>query len=319
MTNSLQLNQRATAIADQMAADALRLGIAVHTLDNGARILDCGINVTGGLEAGRLFAEVCMGGLGTISFNSISLDGWWLPGLVVHTAHPVEACLASQYAGWMLKHADYFAMGSGPARSVIRAETKLYDELNYTEPSDVAVLTLETRTLPTEDVASYVAERAHVRPEALTLLVAPTASTAGSVQIAARVVETALHKLHTLGFDIHKVMSGFGTCPLPPIAKSDARAIGRTNDAVLYAGQVHLTVRAEDAELKALVSQIPASTSKDYGKPFYDTLKAAEFDFYKIDPLLFSPAEIFLNNVTSGNTFQAGQINVDVLRQSFMP
>ena len=319
MTNSLHLNQRATAFADQMTGDAERLGIAVHTLANGTRVLDCGINGASGLEAGRLFAEVCMGGLGTLSFNSISLDGWWLPALVVHTAHPVEACLASQYAGWMLKHNDYFAMGSGPARAVIRAETKLYDELNYTEQSDVAVLTLETRALPTAEVAAYVAERAHVQPDALTLLVAPTASTAGSVQIAARVVETALHKLHTLGFDIHKVISGFGTCPLPPIAKSDARAIGRTNDAVLYAGQVHLTLRAEDAELKALVSQIPASTSKDYGKPFYDTLKAAEFDFYKIDPMLFSPAEIFLNNITSGNTFQAGQINVDVLRQSFMP
>ena len=319
MTNSLQLNQRATTIAAQMAAQAEGLGIAVQTLSNGTRVLDCGINVTGGLEAGRLFAEICMGGLGVISFNSLSLDGWWLPALTVHTAQPVAACLASQYAGWMLKHNDYFAMGSGPARAVIRAEAKLYDELNYAEQSDVAVLTLETRTLPTEEVVAYVAERARVKPDALTLLVAPTASPVGSVQIAARVVETALHKLHTLGFDIHKVIAGFGTCPLPPIAKSDARAIGRTNDAVLYAGQVHLTVKAEDAELKELVAQIPASTSKDYGKPFYDTLKAAEFDFYKIDPLLFSPAEIFLNNVTSGNTFHAGQINIDVLRQSFMP
>ena len=159
MTNSLHLNQRAATIADQMTGDAERLGIAVHMLTNGTRVLDCGINVAGGLEAGRLFAEVCMGGLGTLSFNSLSLDGWWLPALVVHTAHPVEACLASQYAGWMLKHNDYFAMGSGPARAVIRAEAKLYDELNYAEQSDVAVLTLETRTLPTAEVAAYVAER----------------------------------------------------------------------------------------------------------------------------------------------------------------
>lgn len=302
-----------------MVEQAEVLGIATHTLPNGARVVDCGIHARGGLEAGRLFAEVCMGGLGTISFNSISFDSWWLPALTVHTAHPVESCLASQYAGWMLKHEDYFAMGSGPARAVIRAEAKLYDELQYEEQADAAVLTLETRALPTEAVAAYVAERAHVKPDALTLLVAPTASMAGSVQIAARVVETALHKLHTLGFDIHKVIAGFGTCPLPTIAKNDARAIGRTNDAVLYGGQVHLTVQADDAELSAVTPRIPAATSKDYGKPFYDTLKAAEFDFYKIDPLLFSPAEIFLNNVTTGNTFHAGQVNVDVLRQSFLP
>jgi methenyltetrahydromethanopterin cyclohydrolase len=80
---------------------------------------------------------------------------------------------------------------------------------------------------------------------------------------------------------------------------------------------VHLTVRADDAVLEELTSRVPASTSADYGEPFYNTLKRFEFDFYKIDPLLFSPAEISLTNVASGRTFRAGQVNADVLWQSF--
>ncbi len=314
---NLSLNRRALRLADQLAADAEAYGVAVHTLANGTRLIDCGIAVPGGLEAGRLFTEICMGGLGRVSYATTVLDGWWLPAVQVATDHPVTACLAAQYAGWAVQRDGYFAMGSGPARSLIRAED-LYQELEHQEQADVAVLCLETRTPPTPELADYIAERAGVAAAALTLLVAPTASTVGGVQVAARVVEVALHKLHALGFDLRQILTGFGTAPLPPIAKSDPRAIGRTNDAVLYAGQVHLTVRADDAALEALVPRVPAATSPDYGAPFYATLKRFEFDFYKIDSLLFSPAEITLTNVASGRTFRAGQVNAAVLRQSFL-
>jgi methenyltetrahydromethanopterin cyclohydrolase len=209
-------------------------------------------------------------------------------------------------------------MGSGPARALVRAETALYDELGHAEQAEVAVLCLESRALPGAEVADFVASRAGVAPQALTLLVAPTASLAGGVQVAARVVETALHKLHTLGFDVRQVVSGFGVCPVPPVAKDDARAIGRTNDAVLYGGRVQLTVRGVDAELEALLPRLPASASPDYGTPCYETLKRANFDFYAIDPLLFSPAEIALTNAISGRTFQDGAINADLLRRSFL-
>jgi methenyltetrahydromethanopterin cyclohydrolase len=313
----LSVNKRALKLADHLSADAEGFGVAVTTLSNGTRVIDCGIAAPGGYEAGRVFAEICMGGLGFVSFTSMTIGDWWLPALSVHTDHPATACLASQYAGWAIQKDGYFAMGSGPARALIRAE-KLFDELEHVEHANVTVLCLETRTSPTPEIADYIAERAGLAPPALTLLIAPTASTAGGVQVAARVVETALHKLHALHFDLRKVLSGFGTAPLPPTAKNDPRAIGRTNDAVLYAGRVHLTVRADDAELEDVVPRVPASTSADYGSPFYDTLKRFEFDFYKIDPLLFSPAEISVTNVSSGRSFHAGQINAEVLRQSFL-
>jgi len=232
------------------------------------------------------------------------------------TDHPALACLGAQYAGWQIKRDDYFAMASGPGRALIRAED-LYDDLDVDERASAAVLALETRDEPPDDLAASVAERAGVAPRDLTLLFAPTASLAGGVQVAARVVETALHKLHEIDFDVRRIVSGFGTCPLPPVAKSDPEAIGRTNDAVLYGGRVELTVDADDDELGGVVERVPSSSSKDHGEPFGTVLEAADWDFYKIDPLLFSPAEVRLVSVRSGRSFAAGGVEADVLERSF--
>src|SRR3954462_9030658 len=252
------LNDRARDLADRLVADADALRVAVRTLSGGTRVVDCGSAVPGGLEAGRRFAEITMGGLGSVAFTPLALDGRWFPGLTVVTDHPALACLASQYAGWQIKRDDYFAMASGPGRALIRAED-LYDDLDVDERASAAVLCLETRDAPPDELAVSVAERAGVAPGDLTLLFAPPASLAGGVQVAARVVETALHKLHEIDFDVRRVVSGYGTCPLPPVAKDDGAAMGRTNDAVLYGGQVELTVDADDDEIEAIVERVPSS------------------------------------------------------------
>jgi methenyltetrahydromethanopterin cyclohydrolase len=310
------LNGRAQDLADRLVAEADALRVTVTTLEGGTRLIDCGSAAPGGLEAGRQFAQICMGGLGWVSFAPVVLEGRWLPGLTVVTDRPALACLASQYAGWRLDRDDYFAMASGPGRALIRAED-LYDDLDVDERARTAVLCLETRDSPPEPVAGYVAERAGVATEDLTLLFAPTASLAGSVQVAARVVETALHKLHELEFDVERVVSGFGSCPLPPVARTDPEAIGRTNDAVLYGGQVELAVEASDEELEAIAPRLPSSASRDHGEPFGSVLERAGWDFYEIDPLLFSPAEVRLTSVSSGRSFHAGGVDIDVLERSF--
>ncbi len=313
---NLSLNKRAWALADQLAADVDVLNVVVTTLPNGTRLIDCGVNVAGGYEAGRIFAEVCMGGLGRVAITELQIADWTIPAVTVRTDHPETACLAAQYAGWSVQREKYFAMGSGPARGLVRNE-KLFDELHHKEQSDVAVLCMETRVLPDAAIADYIAQKAGVASDKLTLLVAPTASIVGGIQISARVVETALHKLHALNFAMDKILNGFGAAPIPPIAKNDARALGRTNDALLYGGQAHLTVRTEDAELEGLIERVPASASSDYGAPFYDVLKRFDFDFYKIDMMLFSTAEISMTNISTGRTFRAGHINSELLRQSY--
>lgn len=244
-----------------------------------------------------------------------------MPGVRVTAGRPVEACMAAQYAGWFVKapvegQKDYQAMGSGPARGLYGKEA-LLQELDLTESSDVAVLALESDILPNDEVACWIAEKCGVSPERLTLLVAPTASLVGSVQVAARVVETGLHKMLEIGFDISTIKSGFGVCPIAPIAQDNLRAIGRTNDAVLYGGQAWYTAEAGADKIEAIINQLPASSSKDYGTPFYDLFRRYDCDFYKIDPLLFSPAEIYINDLNSGRTFHAGRVNPDILGKMF--
>jgi methenyltetrahydromethanopterin cyclohydrolase len=316
MTN-LGMNERASALADACVSRAEELRVTVGELACGARVIDAGINVPGGLAAGRMLAEICMGGLGHVTLTSVAIDGESWPGVHVWTDHPADACMASQYAGWAINPEGFFAMGSGPLRAKARVEKELFGKLGYVEDAARGVLVLEGRTLPTDDVARWIASKAGIDPGGLTLVIAPTASLAGGVQIVARSIETGLHKMDTLGFDVRKVVSAIGTAPLPPVAKSDMRAIGRTNDCVLYGAQARYTVRADDAELVSLAERLPSSSSADYGTPFYDTFKRYDNDFYKIDPLLFSPAEVWLTSVSSGRTFHAGHLNPGVLRESF--
>jgi methenyltetrahydromethanopterin cyclohydrolase len=312
----LGMNERAWARADAAVARAAELRIVTRTLTHGARVIDAGIDTPGGLAAGLLLAELCMGGLGHVSFSPLSLGGESWPGVQVWTDHPAESCMASQYAGWAINPDGYFAMGSGPLRARARVEKELFGKLGYAEDAARGVLVLETATLPTTDVVQWVAGKSGLEPAALTFAVAPTASLAGGVQVVARVVETGLHKMDTLGFDVRRVVSAIGTAPLPPQAKNDLRAIGRTNDCVLYGGRACYTISAGDDELEQLAAQLPASASRDYGTPFFDIFKRYDNDFYKIDPLLFSPGEVWLTSAVSGRTFKAGRINIDVLRTS---
>ena len=313
-----ELNERAWQIADAMATNAGQLRVAVRKLPGGARVIDAGIEVPGGFGAGRALAEICTGGLADIAYPPIPIGGDTWPGVRVWTDHPAVACMASQYAGWAIQVGKYFAMGSGPLRAHARVEKELFAKLGYAEQAQRGVLVLETRALPTDEVAAWVGQKAGLAPQQLTFVAAPTASLAGGVQIAARILETGLHKMDTLGFDVTKIVSGIGTAPLPPVAKNDLRAIGRTNDCILYGGQARYTVNADDAELAALVPKIPSSASKDYGTPFYEIFKRYDSDFYKIDPLLFSPAEVWLTSVQSGKTYHAGHLNPEVLRASLL-
>ena len=310
------MNERAWALADACVERAAELRLAVRTLANGARVIDAGVAAEGGFGAGRVLAELCMGGLGRIEYVPVTIGADLWPGVQVWTDHPAAACMASQYAGWSINPEGFFAMGSGPLRARARVERELFEKLHYAETGPRGVLVLETRTLPTDAVAAWVAAKAGISPAGLTMVVAPTASLAGGVQIAARVLETGLHKMDTLGFDVTRVVSAMGTAPLAPTASSDMRAIGRTNDCILYGGQARYTVRGEDDELGELAARLPACDSGDYGTPFYDIFTRYANDFYKIDPMLFSPAEVWLTSATSGRTFHGGRLNPDVLRAS---
>jgi methenyltetrahydromethanopterin cyclohydrolase len=313
------MNGLAWELADELAEQEERLRVKVTTLPGGARVIDAGVDVPGGFNAGLALSEICMGGLGDVAYTPLQIGGLTWPGVTVWTDHPAVSCMASQYAGWSVSVGKFFGMGSGPLRAHARVETELFEKLGYEEEAGRGVLVLESRALPTDEVADWVAGKARLTPADLTFVVAPTASLAGGVQISARILETGLHKMETLGFDVRRVVSAMGTAPVPPVAKNDLRAIGRTNDCILYGGQARYTIRAGDAELAELAEKVPASASRDYGTPFYDVFQRYEGDFYKIDPLLFSPAEVWLTSSESGRTFHAGHLNPEVLTASCYP
>jgi methenyltetrahydromethanopterin cyclohydrolase len=207
-------------------------------------------------------------------------------------------------------------MGSGPARALSLKPKEVYEKIGYTDSSDVAVLVLETSQEPPEEAVAKICEGCNVSPESLFLVLAPTSSVAGSVQISGRIVETGLHKLTELGLDPKLVTNACGYAPIAPVHPKLAQAMGRTNDAIIYAGTAYYAVNADDEELKGLLEKAPASASKGYGKPFMEIFKEAGYDFYKIDPGLFAPAVFVINNSKTGKTFRAGKTDIEVFKKS---
>ena len=312
----MNLNDRALRLADRLAADAATLRVSVSQAAASPRLIDCGVQAEGGLAAGLALARVCLADLADVTLTPPSVAEMAYPLVQVVTDHPVLACMASQYAGWQVSVGKFFAMGSGPMRAAYGKE-ELFEHISGRETATSAVGVLETRKLPTEEVIAHLAGKLQIAPNRMTLLSAPTASIAGTVQVVARALETALHKLYELKFDLSQVVSGVGVAPLPPVAADDMAAIGRTNDAILYGGRVTLWVRADDDRLAEVGPQVPSSASRDYGAPFGEIFQRYNHDFYKIDPLLFSPAEIVFHNLRTGRSHAFGRTSPDVLRRSF--
>ena len=311
----MKLNRRAALRCEQMIEQQSLLRIAAVREEGGARVIDCGVHLPGGLEAGRALAEVAMADLGRVEFVPRRADLGAGLAVLVRTDHPLAACMAAQYAGWPIAGEKFFAMGSGPMR-VLRGREELLEHIGWKEQASQAVGVLECAKLPSGEVCEHVASECHVDVEHLTLLVAPTASLAGTIQVVARSVETTLHKLHELKFDLSRIVSAAGSAPLPPIAADDLTAIGRTNDAILYGGDVTLWVRGDDEDLRTLGPQIPSSSSSDFGQPFADLFERYDRDFYKIDPLLFSPALVTLINLETGCRHEFGKLRPDILARS---
>lgn len=310
------LNERARCLTDLAVDSAEDLRIAVNDVPGGGRVLDFGVDTPGGLAAGLTLAEICMSGLADIRLVDGHAGELPWPSVQVATDHPVAACLLSQYAGWQISVGKYFAMGSGPMRAAAARE-ELFGKLDYSESTESVVGTLETSQLPGAEVFEQIAEKTNVAANAIELVCAPVSSQAGNVQVVARSVETALHKLFELGFDVNRVQSGFGVAPLPPVAKDDLTGIGRTNDAILYGGAVTLWVSGDDGSLEDVGPRVPSDSSAAFGKPFLEVFEEAGRDFYKIDPHLFSPATVTFQNLETGNVFRFGKLMPEILRTSF--
>ena len=314
------INNLSQPIVQSLIDQAERLRIGVSQDDSGVTIVDAGINHHGGLEAGRIISEICLGGLGNVSLLHTNTAPNWPLSVYVHTTNPVLACLGSQYAGWQLSHGEgkeaFYALGSGPGRAASLREP-LYEELAYQDKAEKVCLVMEVDKNPPSELLAKMADQCGVKSQNLTVILTPAKSLAGVVQVVARVLETALHKSHELKFPLERIVDGAGSAPLCPPIPDFVQAMGRTNDSILFAGRVQLFVTGPDEDARALANDLPSNTSNDYGKPFAKVFADAEYDFYKIDQMLFSPAQVSVTAMESGNTFFGGEVNLDLLKESF--
>lgn len=320
---TLSVNALAAPLVERLVRDADALRVQVRRDERGVCIVDGGIDVPGSIAAGLLIGEICMGGCGVVSLRSGAGEGWptWLQ---VRSSQPVLACLASQYAGWSLAASKeetggkkFFALGSGPARALAGKEA-LFGELGYRDRADAGVLVLEVDRPPPPVVIDKVLRDCALAPAGLTVVLTPTTSLAGITQVVARVLEVALHKAHELHFELANIVDGVASAPLPVPSPDGVEAMGRSNDAILYGGRVHLTVRGDDAAARQLALQLPSRNSREFGRSFAAIFKEVEYDFYKIDPALFAPAEVWVANVDSGSTWHAGALDMGLLQRLWL-
>lgn len=316
----VSVNNLAAVLVARLKSRAVELRIGVRKGELGETLIDAGAGHVGGIAAGVMLAEICLGGLAEVSLFSNGVTPRWPWSVAVCSSNPVIACLASQYAGWRLSHGEagdaFFALGSGPARALARKEA-LFGELGYYDVASEGILIIESDRAPPTTIVAKVAEDCGLGPSQLTFIYAPTQSLAGGCQIVARVLEVALHKLHALKFPLERVIDGMGAAPLPPPHPDIVTAMGRTNDAIIYAGKVHLFVTGSAADAQTLAEQLPSKTSRDYGRPFAETFRRFKGDFYAVDPMLFSPAEVIVTAVESGQSFHSGRSDTAILDASF--
>lgn len=312
------INEMGFEVFEEMLDYADELQVEVHELENGTVVADAGVKAQGGYGAGVYLSRLCLADLAEIQLAPFDLKGVLLPGISVATDFPAISCMASQCAMWQIKAERYFAMGSGPARALAKKTRELYDRIGFEESSDVGVIVLESGKLPDEKVSALIAEKCSIDPADLRIAVAPTDSVAGLVQVSARVVETGLHKLFSMGFDINAIKSGWGRAPISPVSGDTTMCMGSSNDAIIYGGETYYTLKYENLEeLQQYLRGMPSQASRDWGAPFYKTFKAAGFDFFKVDHNVFAPAKVVMNEIKSRQTFVSGKVNLEALAESF--
>jgi len=317
---TLSVNARAAQLVERIKEASAELKIAVARGELGETLIDAGSRSPGSIAAGLQLAEICMGGLGTVTLADSASTPRWPWTLVVRSSNPVTACLACQYAGWRLSDGEgkdaFFALGSGPARALARGEA-LFKELDYRDSASTATLVIESGRPPPSALVARIARDCRLDPERLTIIYAATQSLAGGVQVVARVLEVALHKAHELKFPLERLVEGLGAAPLSPPHPDLVTAMGRTNDAIIYAGRVHLFVTGPASDARELAQALPSEGSRDYGRPFAEIFKRFKGDFYAIDPMLFSPAEVIVTAIDSGESFHRGHVDLKLLDASF--
>ena len=306
------INRPAIELVDEALDFAGELNVVGYELDNGATVVDFGVEAGGGVEAGLLLAEIQTAGLANVRTRMDEVAGAPRQYVELSTDHPAVALLCSQKAGWELDFEHGFeGLGSGPARALVGRETE-FEQVGYYDSSEFATLTIESTALPDETVAEHVADLSEVDPGGVFLPTYATGSAAGSVATAARAAELAVFRLFEIGYEPTDVLHASGAAPVAPTTTAEGVAMGRTNDALAYGGEVHLQVARDDDRFDRLASTV----RDDYGTPFVEVFEDADWDFYEVPESVFAPATVTVD-VVDGPVYTVGETDEALLAESF--
>jgi methenyltetrahydromethanopterin cyclohydrolase len=289
-------------------------------LKNGATVIDMGIEAPGGWVAAKLFVDATIAGLGHVDYGRFQHGNIDLPSIDVYIDHPQIASLSSQFSSWPMPMKDipgYIRpFGSGPARAIAQNDkaVKLWD---YVDIHHETVFGLQSDVLPDEKLADEIAEACKISPENVYILAAKTGSLVGSIQVCSRTIETTVWRLHVKGFDIKKIISGMGTCPIAPPVKDEFKAMVRVNVAVLYGSIVRYVVDCKDSEIEEVIDKLPTNSAKRYGYSFAKMLEEGGRDIFNTDKDIHGSAIFEIMNYATGNVFKAGEIREEFLQEMY--
>jgi methenyltetrahydromethanopterin cyclohydrolase len=299
-------NEKAWGGFIEFSSIAERLACEYIERQCGVKLIDAGVNVRGGFSAGLRMIELSTANLSTASLVMAELDGELWPHVEIRSDQPYWGCFISQSGNRAISVDETKTIYSGPA--CLLADREGFKETHdASDDSDCAVLIMEGDVLPDNTVCEALADRCRVIPSHLGIVVAPTASLAGVVQIAGRSVEATLQKLDILGIDPTMIRSAVGRCPAASPGGDALQALGRVNDVLVRGSQVWLAADGPGSiELLSMLPEIIASTSRDYDRPFLEILAEAG-QFFQIDKSYFGPAEISIVNLENGSSAHIGK------------
>lgn len=315
-----------------MIKKADELEIVVSETKKGATAIDCGMDVQGGFEAGKYVTEITLGGIGQAEITFMDFGKFTLPAIRVKTDHPALATMGSQMGGWRVPKevakdllGSGMAIGSGPARTLVKTPSAVFDCLKHEEKADVAIIVIQCdrfpmSRFPAENIAAYVSEETGIDIKGVYVLVVPTNCLVGCVQIAGRCVENGVYTLFQMNYDIMKLKAGIGLAPIAPVHPDSVVGMGMANDLMMYGLRTFYAIQTDEEEdvYRLARDMVIENRSPDYGKLYGELYESAGKDFYKVDFRNYAPSEVTLNDLRTGLLCKAGRIRVDMITKSLV-
>lgn len=314
------LNEAGIEIISPILDDPKRYGAVISKSPGGATIVDMGLEADGSWQGAKLWVKAAHGGMADFTYGRMSVKGMDLPTAEVMIDDPMLSVIACEAGAWQLGEGEFAPVGSGPARAKANAD-RFAQKVEYEDPSSHVLLQMQINRLPEEEALRFVADACSIPLANLIVLVAPSASLVGAVQVASRAFEQCIISLaRSTSFDISTIVYGYGAAPIPPVIKDETLAMGRINDALVYGGSGGMWLRHhDDDEVRRTAEALPFSVQagEDYGKGYAEIYETYGRSLFNIPAKLDSPAKIMMTNMLTGTVAVAGKIDEDVLYRSF--